>query len=82
MTKPLLKTQATLRKRDGIKRPPLRTAKELADEFGIDIRKFGGLLNRKDAPKGVVRNKSFSTSNTYFEPNEVRRWWKSIKEES
>lgn len=60
---------------------PLMTAKELADEFGVSVHKFGSLLGNYNGPKQKTNNRGSGTSftNSYFDPVEVRRWWVEVK---
>ena len=61
-----------------VRRPPLRSAAELAAEFGVSIQSFAAHLRRDGAPKGRFRHQSHLAHNTYFDANEVRRWWQQI----
>jgi hypothetical protein len=55
--------------------PPLRTVTELAKEFGVTRHSLSGYLgNRKPAPKPVFRHRY----NTWYDPEEVRKWWKNL----
>jgi hypothetical protein len=73
---------------DPIKRPfvkprkPLRTFKEMAEEFGItELLLRSKLLHSKGAPKPVFVSKNSRTcSNRWYNHAEMRRWWKSIQE--
>ncbi len=58
-------------------RKPLRTATELAEEFGVSVTALGGALTANGAPKPRLRNTSSARihSNTWYDPEEVRRWW-------
>ena len=60
---------------------PLKTGKEMAEELGIDPQTFGGLLRVHDGPKQVTNNRGARWAGaSYFDPVEVRAWWKTIKE--
>lgn len=58
------------------RRPPLRTFKEFAEEFGIADAKFAAALAEPGAPRPVFRlsNKN-TTSNRWYEAHEMRKWW-------
>lgn len=59
--------------------PPLRTFTELAEELGLSAGHFAKLLSDPAAPKPVLRSRSLSNGrNTYYEPNEVRKWFKTL----
>jgi hypothetical protein len=58
------------------KKVQLRTAKELAEEFGITAQQLSGYLTSHKGPKHVVRP---SPSRAYFDAVQVRAWWTEIK---
>lgn len=70
------------RVRNGGARKPLRSLRELADEFGVPHKTLQGKLARRaDAPKPVYRTGSgnaVSQQNTWYDPDEVRAWWRSL----
>ncbi len=66
----------------GARRKPLRTLRELADEFGIEYRSLQGMIVKAaGAPKPMFsvggHRTSASPMNTYYDPDEVRKWYKS-----
>jgi hypothetical protein len=63
-------------------RKPLRTFKEMAEEFGItELLLRSKLQHSKNAPKPVLVHKNVRTcSNSWYNHAEMRRWWKSIQE--
>jgi hypothetical protein len=63
-------------------RKPLRSFKEMAEEFGITEEILRGRLQHSEnAPKPVfVHKNARSCSNRWYDPAEMRRWWKSIQE--
>lgn len=66
--------------RTGGGRKPLRSLKELADEFGIKPQSLKMQMQHDpDAPKPKYATGGTGTTqrNTWFEPEEVRRWWKT-----
>lgn len=69
-----------VRIKSGGARKPLRNLRELAEEFGIPHKSLQALLSRtKGAPKPIYStgggNRSSSPRNTWYEPDEVRRWY-------
>lgn len=62
----------------GRKMPPLRTVKELADEFGVSCGCLSGLLANDGAPKSTFSTRAGTTKATWFNPTEVRVWWKAL----
>lgn len=60
----------------GKNHPPLRTLVELAEEFCIPWRQLSGyLIADPDAPKPVLNNRSARKRATWFNPQEMRKWW-------
>ena len=60
------------------KRRPLRMAKELAEEFGLNQGQLGKILAKDPlAPKPLIRTRGFGSrqGRTYYDPIEVRTWW-------
>jgi len=69
-------------KKSATPRPPLRTAKEIADMVGIKLNQFGGLATKyPDMPKPVSGITSYvkGRSTTYYEPKAFLKWAKSKK---
>jgi len=60
-------------------RKPLRSLKELAESFGVSSTRLAGLLGAHNGPKHKLQNKSPRV--TWFDPDEVRAWWKSLPDE-
>lgn len=67
------------------KLPPLRTTKEIAEEFGISVRQLCGFL-AKDAtspkPKLVKTNRTTRKQNSWYNQQEMREWWKKRNNQS
>jgi hypothetical protein len=67
------------RVRKGGAHKPLRSKKELADEFGVSTYTLSGIM--KSDPSSPRPRYSTGTSltgrNTWFDPDEVRKWWKA-----
>lgn len=60
---------------------PLRTVKELADEFGVDYMVLSRALVAHSAPKRIARHSSSSIpQRTYYDANAVRAWWAARKD--
>lgn len=69
-------------------REPLRTLKELAEEFGVTWQELAARMshaarwhNVAPAPQSVCRsgNRSYNPQR-YYKPSEMRAWWKQVKE--
>ena len=59
--------------------PPLRTFREIAEEFGVtDAQLRFELGNSDDAPKPKMRHRNSHTGNTWYDPVEVRAWWRRL----
>lgn len=54
--------------------PPLRTALEFCEEFGVTMAQLRGMLAAHDAPEPKLRHRG----KAYYRPNEMRKWWKSL----
>jgi hypothetical protein len=59
--------------------PPLRTTKELATEFGIPIQQLVRAIHSHAGPEPVLRNPG-SAHAFWYNPVEVRKWWKKLQE--
>ena len=72
------------RVRNGGARKPLRSLRELADEFGVPHKTLQAKLARcKGAPKPVYStgdHKTASQRNTWYDPQEVRAWWRGLNQ--
>jgi hypothetical protein len=70
-----------LKKPTSAPRTPLRTFREMAEEFGITEGLLKSRLQRlENAPKPVLVHKNVRRgSNSWYDPTEMRRWWKSIQ---
>lgn len=67
----------------GIKRPPLRSFKELADDLGVTTNKLRTAIARAKIPppKPVfVLNGNNTIGNTWYEPKAFIAWWKAEQE--
>jgi len=65
------------------KHEPLRTAKEMAEEFGITPKVLGAFLRHdKNSPSPVFdnRNGSVNARFCWYNQSEMRKWW--IKKQS
>lgn len=63
----------------GLARKPLRTGHELAEEFGVSIHVFAyNLKSFPDAPQPKLDNRRNSKAAKFlwYDPDEVREWWK------
>jgi hypothetical protein len=67
-------------RRRGEKRPPLRTFKEMAEEFGVTPNTLSSLTGFRGGPSpilvaGTVRQQA------WYDPAGLRAWWDSIHNE-
>ena len=73
------------RVRSGGARKPLRSLRELAEEFGVQHKTLQAKLARcKDAPRPIYSTGHWKTSsqrNTWYDPQEVRAWWAALTKE-
>ena len=55
---------------------------ELAEEFGITTATLSAYMQHHGGPKAVLKHGgNYSRSAvTYYDPDEVRKWWKELKE--
>lgn len=62
-------------------RKPLRSFKELAEEFGVSCQTLAayGRQHQLPAPKLSWRSTAVSTTK-WYDPEEMRAWWKSVQE--
>lgn len=60
------------------KRKPLRSTTELAEEFGVSVKRLSGVLGGYDGPKAILKNRNASFGNAWFDPVEMRTWWNSL----
>ena len=61
------------------KKKTLRSIAEMADEFGVSIASLRAALSHSNdsPPEPSVRVRNSSTgSGVYYEPHEMRAWWK------
>lgn len=66
-------------KTERVYRPPLRTLEELAAEFGVAAKTLQGkLTRRKDAPSPALRGRNNAHKATWYNPDEVRKWWNAM----
>ena len=76
--------QFSQRVRSGGARKPLRSIRELADEFGVPHKTLRAKLSLcKDAPKprySTGSSKTASQRNTWYDPDEVRAWWRGLNQ--
>lgn len=69
------------RKEDRKNWKPLRTFKEMAEEFGVEKLDFMRLMNHQHAPKPVTMQgkRTAGTLNRWYDPDEMRKWWADLK---
>ncbi len=67
-------------KKHGEARKPLRTFKELAQEFGLKRAVLTGYLSHHNGPKPIFNTNNCSARNSWYDPDEMRKWWKELQE--
>jgi hypothetical protein len=62
-------------------RKPLRTFAEMAEEFGLSTQQLAGMARhaKGDFPKARFTNHGISYDRSWYDPNEMRAWWKLHK---
>lgn len=59
--------------------PPLRTIDEIAEELGLTRAKLAALIRDFDGPKSKLKHSNNRTTKaTWYDPVEVRRWYKGV----
>jgi hypothetical protein len=68
-------------RRDGIKRPPMRSLKELCLELGVSRHQMAALISHHPGcPDAELQHKHPRWGmNTYYNPAKFRRWFASIQ---
>lgn len=62
-------------------RKPLRTIKEMAEEFLISPQSLAALIKHKNGPVAKFRTGGHGkTLNTWYEPDELRIWFKKYND--
>jgi len=64
-------------------RKPLRSLKELAEEFGVTRQSLHATMRHdpnSPKPQYFTGGGKRKTQNTWFDPDAVRKWWKERKE--
>jgi hypothetical protein len=58
---------------------PLRSARELAEEFGVSIFKLATLIKTRNGPAPKIKHRQGAiVKNTWYDPKEIRTWWKTL----
>jgi hypothetical protein len=80
---PFPKTFANVRQntKHSAPRTPLRTFQEMAEEFGVSAKQLSGMISRANGtfPKARFTHNALSATNSWYDPAEVRAWWKLHK---
>ena len=58
---------------------PTKSFKELCDEFEVKPRTLSNYLRREGAPKPLIKHHTQSSCNSYYDPDEMRKWWKGLQ---
>lgn len=62
-----------------VQRKPLRTFRELAEEFGVSMPKLASELGKHSGPKPKIVHRHGGThTNAWYDPVEMRAWWAKI----
>lgn len=69
------------RKARGV-RKPLRTLKEMAEEFGVVPQFLANRLRCHNGPKAELDNRNCGCRAHWYEPDEMRRWWAALPAEA
>ena len=70
------------RTHSGGARKPLRSLRELAEEFGVSWHSLNAAMRHDpDGPRAKYQTGNHGVKNTWFDPDAVRKWWKERKEE-
>jgi len=64
------------------KREPLRTLKEMADEFGLSPQALRMFMHHHDGPDMALDSRGCSVRGTWYSPTEMRRWWRGLTKEA
>ena len=62
---------------------PMRTLPELAEEFGVNMHSLQADMQHHGGPKPPIKHGGnyMRSAVTYYDPDEVRKWWKEFKEQ-
>lgn len=60
------------------KRPPLRSFRELADDYGVTLSKLSTLFASHHGPAAKLKSNGIAQRNSYYDPAEVRAWWDKL----
>ena len=71
--------EMTLARNASAPRKPLRSANELAKEFGITGKRLGSLLRVHNGPKPILANRQGTVKAHWYDPDQMRAWWKVTK---
>jgi hypothetical protein len=63
-------------------RKPMHTLPELAEEFGVTTATLNAYMQHHGGPKPPIKHGGNYTRSavTYYDSDEVRKWWKQLKE--
>ena len=69
-----------LRVKNNGPRPPLRSLKELAEEFDVTVPALRAFIRHHNGPMPVLKSGSGNTvhRNTWYDPVEMRAWWRGV----
>lgn len=76
-----MKLDLPLATRKGHGGGPKRTITEMADEFGVRRQRLIAVLNHRDGPAPVLKQRSNAIGATWYDPTEMRKWWHALPED-
>ncbi len=79
MKRDCFKTKVGIQKNQRVKRKPLRTFLELAEEFGVSRGQLQMIIAKSGVPFPIKFTRSSDSSATWYEADAVRQWWKENK---
>lgn len=68
------------KKRATAPRPQVRSLKEFAEEFGINLHALARFVKVYDGPKPTLLSATARSQATYYEINAMRTWWRELQD--
>lgn len=57
---------------------PLRSFRELAEEFGVGMQKLASEMAKHSGPKAKIVHHHGGHENSWYDPAEMRAWWAKL----
>jgi hypothetical protein len=67
-----------LSQRVGRPHKPLRSFRELAEDFGVSMGKLATELAKNPGPKPKLVHRRHGRSDSWYDPSEMRAWWAKL----